>query len=85
MELQQPAWFKYRQGKAEPAGDHCYQLTAPLQDPAHIRVRTADGKWQAAVADSADGPDVRATDPVFPTERDAWAAAFELYRVEKLV
>ena len=85
MELQLPAWFKYRQGQAEPAGENCYKLTAPLQDPAFIRIRRVDGKWQAALADTADGPDVSATELVLETERDAWAAAFELYRVVKLV
>jgi hypothetical protein len=84
MELQLPSWFKYRQGAAEPAGRHCYKLTAPLADEAFIRINAKDGRWQAALANSADGPDTRATEPVFDREVDAWNAAFELYRSEKI-
>jgi hypothetical protein len=84
MELQLPAWFKYRQGKAEPAGDDCFQLTAPQIAAAFIRIRANGGKWQAAVSDSADGPDIRVTDFTWDMPRDAWAAAFELYRSLKM-
>ena len=84
MELPIPAWFKYRQGEAEPAGDHSYLLTAPLVDPTWIRIRLSDGKWQAAIADSADGPDAVTSAPIDGDEREAWQAAFELYRVAKI-
>jgi hypothetical protein len=84
MELPIPAWFKYRQGEAKPAGDHSYQLTAPLVDPTWIRTRQKEGAWQAAIADSADGPDLMTTGPIEGTEMDAWHAAFELYRVAKI-
>jgi hypothetical protein len=84
MELPIPAWFKYRQGQASPSGDNSYQLTAPLVDPAWIRVRQQDSAWVAALADSADGPDVIATDPKYATAADAWGAAFELYRSAKI-
>lgn len=84
MELQLPSWFKYRQGAAEPAGHHCYKLSAPLVDDAYIRIHAKDGRWQAALANTPDGPDIRVTEPVFARENDAWNAAFELYRVEKI-
>jgi hypothetical protein len=83
MELPIPAWFKYRQGEAKPAGDHSYLLTAPLADPTWIRVRIADGAWQAAIANSADGPDLMTSGPL-GDEHDAWLAAFDLYRVVKI-
>jgi len=84
MELSIPAWFKYRQGVAEPAGDRCYKLTAPLADEVYIRIREKDGTWQAAISEAADGLDLRSTEFNFASERDAWTAAFDLYRVEKL-
>ena len=79
-----PAWFKYRQGEAKPAGTNSYLLTAPLVDPTWIRVRLVDGKWQAAIAGSADGPDTVVSEPKYASEPDAWAAAFELYRIAKI-
>jgi hypothetical protein len=75
-----PAWFKYRQGEASPAGHNCYKLAAPLSDDAYICVREQDGKWLAAVKATPDGPDIHATEPKFEAEADAWRAAFELYR-----
>jgi hypothetical protein len=80
MELQLPAWFKYRQGEAHPAGNNCYKLTAPVSEDAFIRIRQQDGKWLAELASTADGPDLSATEPKFDTEIEAWRAAFELYR-----
>lgn len=84
MELQLPSWFKYRQGTAEPAGDNCYKLSAPLADDCYIRVYQKDGRWQAALANAIDEPDLRVTEPVFSRAADAWLAAFELYRAEKI-
>ena len=80
MELPIPAWFKYRQGEAVPAGSNCYKLTAPLSEDAYIYVRNQDGKWQAVLKAAPNGPDVEATEPKFESEADAWRAAFELYR-----
>jgi hypothetical protein len=84
MEIPIPAWFKYRQGKAEPAGENCYKLSAPVSDPAFIRIRPVNGKWQATVADTADGPDLQATAPTIDKAHDAWLAAFELYRTVRI-
>jgi hypothetical protein len=76
-----PSWFKYRQGKAEPAGENTYRLTAPNQQEAFISVRRADGeRWSAVLRYSADGPDAAATGAEFDNEADAWQGAFELYR-----
>ena len=82
MALVTPSWFKQRQGKAEPAGDNTYQLTAPnLKDPYYITIRRGDnGLWAAAVRTAADGPDLAATPAEIPDQYDAWEAAFELYR-----
>lgn len=84
MDLSIPSWFKYRQGEAKPAGDHCYLLTAPLVDPTHIKVRSVNGHWQAAVSVAPDGPDEAVTEPKFANEVDAWSAAFELYRTLRI-
>ena len=84
MDLPIPSWFKYRQGEATPAGENCYQLTAPQIEPAFIRIRRMDGGWQASVATSADGPDLLTTRADLTNERDAWLAAFELYRIAEI-
>ena len=80
MELPLPAWFKYRQGVAEPAGDNCYKLTAPVSDTAFIRVRQHDGAWQAVIAAAPDGPELGASEPNLADEAAAWRAAFDLYK-----
>jgi len=84
MELPIPAWFKYRQGEAKPAGENTYEVTAPVIEPAYIRIRRADSGWQAEVADSADGPALLTSRPDLELERDAWHAGFELYRITKV-
>ncbi|HEV3145861.1 MAG TPA: hypothetical protein VGZ47_18370, partial [Gemmataceae bacterium] len=66
------------------AGENCYRLKGPLVDETFIRIRLENGKWFAAIANSADGPPVRQTEPNFASETDAWNAAFELYRAEKV-
>ena len=83
-ELPLPAWFKYRQGKAEPAGDNCFRLSAPVSETGYIKVRPVGDAWEAGVADATDGPDVAATGPRFANEADAWKAAFELFRSVKI-
>lgn len=81
-----PTWFKQRQGKAEPAGDNCYRLTAPNLPEAFIRIMPgADGRWAAALGTAAEGPDLVTTDPVYEAPGDAWGAAFELYRTRLVV
>ncbi len=76
-----PSWFKQRQGKTEPAGDNAYKLTAPNQEAATISIQQAeDGRWAAQLQSSASGSAPITTAAEFPTARDAWDAAFELYR-----
>lgn len=81
MSLVVPSWFKQRQGKAEPVGDLIYKLSAPNTRPAFVTVRPdGNGQHAAAVRETADGPDLDATQPIFANTFDAWEAAFELYR-----
>jgi len=81
MELILPTWFKYRQGKAESAGERVFKLTAPNLLEAFISIRPAEnGNWQGVVRTKADGPDVAITEPEFLAPGEALEAAFELYR-----
>jgi hypothetical protein len=81
MEAILPTWFKYRQGKAEPAGDHTYRVTAPNLSEAFVSIRALEnGQWQGTVRLSADGPDLAVSEPVPGGAGQAWDAAFELYR-----
>lgn len=76
-----PFWFKQRQGKAEEVGPETLRLSGPNMSEAFISIRhNGDGRWQAALRTSADGPDVAATPPAFDSTADAWEAAFELFR-----
>ncbi len=68
-----------RIGKAEPAGDNVYKLTAPNQGEAFIAIRRNDaGKWVAALRTSADGADLAVTEKSYDTPSDAWYAAFDV-------
>ena len=81
MEPLLPTWFKYRQGKAEPAGANVLKLTAPNLPESFITIRAAEnGHFQGAFRGTADGADVAVTQPEFVAPGDAWGAAFELYR-----
>lgn len=81
MSLVRPFWFAQRQGKAEEAGPNLYKLTGPNLREALIGVRqAANARWIAFVRAAPDGPDLGATAPEIPTEYEAWAAAFELFR-----
>jgi hypothetical protein len=86
MQLVPPFWFKQRQGKAEPAGENTFKLTAPNQGEAFIRIQPGEGgRWSAAVQLAADGPDLAATKAEFDRPGNAWDAAFELYRTALIV
>ena len=81
MEPELPTWFKYRQGKAEAAGDNTYRLTAPNQQDAFVSIRQdANGRWAGALRLTADGPEVAVSEAEFERTADAWQAAFEFYR-----
>ena len=83
-DLPLPSWFRYLQGTAELAGENCYRLKTPLIPEAFIRIQTENGRWFASLAYAAIGTAIRKTEPVFTNENDAWQAAFELYRAEKV-
>jgi hypothetical protein len=86
MEPILPTWFKYRQGKAEPAGSNVLKLTAPNLPEAYIAIRAAEnGNYQGVYRTAVDGPDVAVTQPDFVTPGEAWGAAFELYRTQIVV
>ena len=86
MQPTPPFWFKQRQAKLEPAGEHTFKVTAPNQNEAFLLLRPGDNqRWSAAVRLSADGPDVATTPPAWNTLVEAWGAAFELYRQHVIV
>jgi hypothetical protein len=86
MEPILPTWFKYRQGKAEPAGTDTLRLTAPNLQEAFISIRQGEHQcWSAHLRLATDGPDAAATEPEFEDRNEAWAAAFELYRTRVVV
>ena len=86
MAIVPPFWFVQRQARAEPAGADTLRLTAPNLGEAFISIRQADnGRWSAALRQTADGPEVAATEGDYETPEDAWAAAFELYRTHVVI
>jgi hypothetical protein len=81
MVLTLPFWFKMRQGKAEPAGDNTYRLTAPNLPETFISIRSSgNGSWTPVVRSSADGPELAVAEKSYHNPADAWGVAFELYR-----
>ena len=81
-----PFWFKQRQAKAEEAGDHVVRVTGPNLAEGCIGIRKGEeGLWQAFLRQSADGPNLEATDAVFDKPESAWEAAFEIYRRRMVV
>jgi hypothetical protein len=76
-----PFWFKQRQCKAEPAGsDHAIKVSGPNLGEAFLGISPGErGQWDASLRQAADGAAI-ATAAGLPTEREAWEAAFELYR-----
>jgi hypothetical protein len=81
-----PSWFKQRQAKAEPAGEGVFKLTAPNLGEAYITIRKAEnGLRSAHLLQKPDGPELDSSQAIFANENDAWAAAFELYRLELIV
>jgi hypothetical protein len=86
MEPILPTWFKYRQGKAEPAGENILKLTAPNLPEAYTAIRAAEnGNYQGVYRTAADGPDLVVTQPEFVRPGEAWEAAFELYRKQVVI
>jgi hypothetical protein len=82
-----PFWFKQRQCKAEEAGDgDTLKVSGPNLGEAFLRIeRGENNHWRASVRQTADGPELAATEPEFENSADAWEAAFELYRSQVIV
>ena len=76
-----PFWFRLRQGKADPVGPETYRLTAPNLAEAFITIRPQNGHWLAALKQTGDGPVLAEGNTPLSDPRDAWEAAFELYRI----
>jgi hypothetical protein len=85
MEPTPPFWFKQRQCKYEPAGDNMLKITGPNLGEAYLRIERDGDRWRAALRKTSDGPDVSATPAELPTPKEAWEAAFELYRLHVIV
>jgi hypothetical protein len=81
-----PFWFLQRQGKVEVVDSETVRLTAPNLGEAFISIRGGDnGRWLAALRSAKDGPEIATTQAELPTPPEAWAAAFELYRIHCVV
>jgi hypothetical protein len=81
-----PFWFRLRQGKAEPAGEEIYRVTAPNLGEAFIGIRKDEnGRWLPILRQSAGGPNLAEVPEGFAIAQEAWDAAFELYRVHVVV
>jgi hypothetical protein len=81
-----PFWFQQRQGKMDAAEGNAFRLIAPNQGEAFIFVERADnGLWSAGLRTASDSPVIATSGPIWESEPDAWAAAFELYRNEIVV
>lgn len=80
-----PFWFKQRQCRAEPAGsEHAIKVSGPNLGEAYLSIRAVEGgRWQAGIRFTADGPETSVTSDL-PSTRDAWDAAFELYRAHAI-
>jgi hypothetical protein len=87
MEPIYPFWFKQRQCKAEPTGDNnTLKVSGPNLGEAFLGIhRGENNRWRAAMRQTADGPEVAATEPEFDNPTDAWEAAFELFRTNVIV
>jgi hypothetical protein len=82
-----PFWFKQRQCNAEPVGTNQLKLTGPNLGEAYIRIGLDEAKklWWAALRLSPDGDDLHTTPTELPGPKEAWEAAFELYRNQVIV
>jgi hypothetical protein len=80
MEPTPPFWFKQRQCRLEGLGDDRYKITGPNLNECSLRVFSEGGRWKAALRTTPDAPDADLTTDSFASVRDAWSAAFELFR-----
>ena len=83
MEPIQPFWFKQRQCKAEPAGD-LWKVSGPNLVEAYLGVAPGEGgAWKATLRAAADGPVL--VESEHASAKEAWEAAFEMYRTRVIV
>jgi hypothetical protein len=80
-----PFWFKQRQCKAEPLGENALRVSGPNLGEAVLEIRPEGNRWRAALRQTADGPDLAATEAEMETPQASWGAAFELYRINFIV
>src|ERR1700722_1641554 len=81
-----PFWFKQRQCKAEATGvENMLKLSGPILPDAWIYIRPEAAHWIAGLRLSPDGPDVSVANGESRSEKQAWEAAFELYREQVIV
>ncbi|MGF1581777.1 MAG: hypothetical protein ACFCD0_20800 [Gemmataceae bacterium] len=81
-----PFWVKQRQLKLESVGTNYYKVFGPNTEDAFVGLRKAEnGKYLAYVRKEQEDKDTAATEPEFDYPVDAWHAAFELYRVVKVL
>jgi len=81
-----PFWFHQRQAKLDPAGaEDSYRITAPNAAEGFIGIQKTNGDWRPVFRLSAAGPDLAEAAAKCRTPKEAWDAAFELYRVHVLV
>ena len=85
MEPIPPFWFKQRQCRLEPAGENTYKVSGPNLAEAYLRIFADGGRWKAALRTTADGPDVDASALGHDSPDEAWAIAFEMYRLRFIV
>jgi hypothetical protein len=85
MDATPPFWFLQRQCKTEPAGDNVLKATGPNLAEAFLRIEPVGDRWRAALRRSADGADEATTSEAYATPKEAWQAAFELYRLHFIV
>ncbi len=80
-----PFWFHQRQCKLEALEEGLFRAVGPNLAEGFLGVRQSEGgHWTPVFRLAKDGPDLSAGEQ-FDTPKEAWDAAFELYRVNVVV
>jgi hypothetical protein len=87
MEPILPFWFKQRQCKAEPVdGGKMLKVSGPNLGDAYLYIQPVDERrWRAGLRQAPDAADLRTTEEEMRSPREAWDAAFELFRTHAIV
>jgi hypothetical protein len=87
MEPILPFWFKQRQCRAEPVdGSKMLKVGGPNLGEAYLYIQPLENQgWRAGLRLTPDGADVRTVETDLSSPREAWDAAFELYRTQVIV